>query len=58
VNNLKAAQNLLGHSSIDQTARYAHVFNDDLREMMENAESFHATRLNGTHNLPPAANAA
>lgn len=44
VNNLKAAQKLLGHTTIDQTARYAHVFNDDLRTMMEDAEAAHATR--------------
>lgn len=38
VNNLKAAQVLLGHTSIDQTARYAHVFKDDLRAMMESVD--------------------
>ena len=37
--NLKAAQRLLGHTTIATTSRYAHVFEDDLREMMANAES-------------------
>jgi site-specific recombinase XerD len=33
--NLKAVQRLLGHENIATTARYAHVFVDDLREAME-----------------------
>jgi integrase len=37
--NLKAAQRLLGHTTIATTSRYAHVFEDDLREMMTDAES-------------------
>ena len=35
--NLKAAQKLLGHARIETTARYAHVTEDDLLEIMENA---------------------
>lgn len=59
VNNLKAAQTLLGHSSIDQTARYAHVFNDDLRHMMEEAEVLHVTRAaNAASSAATAAKAA
>lgn len=43
-NNLKAAQALLGHSTLEQTARYAHVFTDDLRKMMETADREHYGR--------------
>lgn len=36
--NLKAAQKLLGHTDISTTARYAHVMDDDLREIMSDTE--------------------
>lgn len=37
--NLKAAQKLLGHTDISTTARYAHVIEDDLRQIMADTES-------------------
>lgn len=38
-NNLKIVQEVLGHQSIQQTARYAHLSLDDLRRAMEQVES-------------------
>ena len=37
--NLKAVGRLLGHSDISTTARYAHVIEDDIRELMAETES-------------------
>lgn len=36
--NLKVAKELLGHTRIETTARYAHVESDDIRRAMENVE--------------------
>lgn len=44
--NMKAAQKLLGHTTITTTARYAHAVEDDVREAMLRAEQ---------HNAAPAA---
>lgn len=38
VHNLKMVQELLGHQSIDQTARYAHITKSDLRRALEQAD--------------------
>lgn len=37
--NLKAVQNMLGHSKITTTAKYAHALQDDVRAAMEAAQS-------------------
>jgi len=48
--NLKAAQQLLGHSSIATTSRYAHVTKNDLRAAMEAGEIKAKERLDvGLH---------
>lgn len=39
VHNLKMVQELLGHQSIDQTARYAHITKTDLRRALEQADN-------------------
>lgn len=39
VPNLKMVQELLGHCSIDQTARYAHINKEGLREALEQVDS-------------------
>ena len=36
--NLKAAMQMLGHTRIETTARYAHVDESDLRRALENVE--------------------
>lgn len=48
--NLKAVSNLLGHTDIRTSSRYAHVDKDDLRLIMEEAESRNTTgkRLTAT----------
>lgn len=44
--NLKAVSKLLGHSDIATTARYAHALEDDVRAMMESAESQNSPEAN------------
>jgi len=41
VKNLKIVQAQLGHSSIQATARYAHVMTDDVRDAMEATAAAH-----------------
>lgn len=48
--NLKMAQQLLGHTEIATTARYAHVTRDDLRAGMESVNAPAAKKVRGKRN--------
>ena len=44
-NNLKVVQEMLGHSDIGTTARYAHAMIEDVRAAMESAQSRNTPEL-------------
>lgn len=55
--NLKAVQKQLGHKDIKTTARYAHALEDDVRAVMEAAESQNSPKVTKSENAGDLRNA-
>ena len=51
--NLKVVKEMLGHTDIATTNRYAHVTNEDVRDAMEKAQCYNSTTRKGKKHAKP-----